>query len=103
MGESLSSFRSRVGGDEGFVTWRYGDTYWVSLRPWQGMDPELTYMHPVFHRPYDRAAFSGLSCRDLRAIFVTRRRILSSNCHMHYHRKKPHAFWALIARHFTAE
>ncbi len=56
MGEPLSFFRTRVGGDEGLITWKDGDSYWVSLRPWEGLDPELTYVHPVFHRPYDRAA-----------------------------------------------
>jgi hypothetical protein len=56
MGERLSFFRQKVGGDDGFVTWRYGDMYWVSLQPWEGMDPEGTYLHVVFHRPYDRAA-----------------------------------------------
>jgi hypothetical protein len=67
MGEPLACFRSRVGGDEGFVIWRDGDTYWVSLRPWDDMDPELTYVHPVFHRPYDRAALEQKIAKPRRA------------------------------------
>src|SRR5215212_1279885 len=67
MGESLGFFRSRMDGDEGFVTWRYGDMYLVSLRPWDGMDPELTYVHPVFHRPYDRAALEQQIVKPRRA------------------------------------
>jgi hypothetical protein len=67
MGEPLAFFRTRVGGDEGFVTWRDGDSYWVSLRPWDGMDPELTYVHPVFHRPYDRPALEQQIVKPRRA------------------------------------
>jgi hypothetical protein len=67
MGESLAFFRSRLGGDEGFVTWRDGETYWVSLHPWAGMDPEQTFVHQVFHRPYDRAALEQQIVKPRRA------------------------------------
>jgi hypothetical protein len=67
MGESLGFFRSQIGGDEGLITWKDGDSYWVSLKPWDGMDPEQTYVHPVFHRPYDRAALEQRIVKPRRA------------------------------------
>ncbi len=49
MGTSLAKLQQRLGGDEGDFPGPAGETYHISLAPWEGKDYEKTLLQMTFH------------------------------------------------------
>ena len=49
MGISLAKLQQRLGGEEGNFPSPSGETYHISLAPWEGKDREKTFLQMTFH------------------------------------------------------
>lgn len=61
---TVASFRRQIGGEEGLIIGPIGDKYFISLKPWAGVDQEKTLLRMEFGFTPDFTPLTGQELRE---------------------------------------